>query len=469
MRLLNLKKVRYNHDIYKICLDSRLCVENSIFFAIDGKNANGDRYIYDAISKGAKTIICENEVDKIDNINYVLVDNVRKTLALAAKYYYNNVSKYLKIIGVVGTNGKTSITTIAHNFFEYLGLKSMLIGSNGVFLKNYEYNLENTTPDVLTLYQYFTLAKKEKVKYVFMEVSSIAIDQYRVFGIDFDCLIMSNFSQDHLDYHKTIDNYLFCKVLPFITLKENGHAIINVDDANYKHFTKFCKGKIYTYGLKNKTADYYGIINSVDENGISFYAKKLLFKSKLLGKFNLYNLLAVMPICEIFHINLRYYIGFLHWFKFIEGRMNLIKIGNKNVILDYAHTYSATTEIITETLNLCKGNLHIIIGCGGNREKEKRFMIGKYLNEISVNIILTTDNPRFEDPELIIEDIKSQIDKDIKIIVNRKEAILYGLNNLKENDYLLVIGKGCEKYIDIRGTKYPYSDLEVINEFIHNQ
>lgn len=463
--MAHLKKVKNNHEIKKITIDSRECIENSIFIAIHGNSKNGEQFIEEAIQKGAKTIVTSSADKKYESINYIIVEDERKTLAILAKYYYKDVSKKLHLVGVIGTNGKTTVSTIAYHFFNYLHLDAMLIGSNGIFYKNHEFSIYNTTPDILTIYHYLTIAKKEKIRYVFMEVSSISVDQMRVYGMNFECLIFTNFSEDHLDYHQTMAKYLYCKIIPFIKLKPSSYAIINQDDEESSKIIKHTDAKVITYGM-NQACDYLGTMNYIKETGISFYAKNLLFKSNLIGEFNIYNALSILPLCEIYHIPYVHYVGFLSNFQPVSGRMNRICFDHRCIIIDYAHTYEATKRVILEGLRLCKGKLTILLGCGGNREKEKRGLIGNFLNEVDAEIYLTTDNPRFEEPMDIINDITINIKKDVHVIVDRKEAIAEALKNLKKNDYLLVLGKGCEKYMDIKGIRYPYSDLEVIYDWI---
>ncbi len=465
--MAKLGKVKYNHEIAKLTSDSRECVENSIFVAINGNAKNGIQFIEEAIQKGAKTIITRPIEKKNETINYIFVEDERKTLAILAKHFYKDISRKLHLIGVIGTNGKTTVSTIAYHFFNYLHMDAMVIGSNGIFYKNHEFSIYNTTPDILTIYQYLSIAKQKKIRYVFMEVSSISVDQMRVYDMDFECLIFTNFSEDHLDYHKTMARYLYCKIIPFVKLKRTSYAIINKDDEVSDKIIKHTDAKVISYGF-NQACDYLGTMNYTKESGISFYAKNLLFKSNLIGEFNLYNALAVMPLCEIYHIPYTEYVGFLGSFQPVMGRMNRICFDHRCVIIDYAHTFEATKQVILEGLRLCKGKLTILLGCGGNREKEKRGAIGSFLNEVDANIYLTTDNPRFEDPMDIINDILVNIRKDVHVIVERKDAITEALKNLEKNDYLLVLGKGCEKYMDIKGIRYPYSDLEVIYDWIRS-
>ena len=459
LKKTSLPLVEHNHNVSKITIQSETCTKNSVFVAIHPE------YIDHAISMGARTVICEVCANQQKNVNYVLVQNIRKYLAEVVKIYYKDISRHLKLIGVVGTNGKTTTATLGYSFFNSLNKSSMLIGSNGIFYEGYEGTTSNTTPDILTIYQHLLIARKKHIRYIFMEISSIAVDQYRTYGLDFDCLIFTNFSQDHLDYHKTMEEYLHCKTIPFIKLKRRAYALLNMDDSAYSKIAKYTDAKVLTYGFKNPSM-FLGTVNTVNENGISFYAKGILFKSKLIGEFNLYNLLSIFPLCDIFHIPYLQYQNFLAHFSPVNGRMNMIHFQNKHIIIDYAHTFFATKQVIEEGLKLCHGNLSIVIGCGGNREKEKRAMIGNLLNEIPARIILTTDNPRYEDPLDIINDIQSTIEKDVFVIPDRTKAIQFALDGLQNEDYLLVLGKGCEAYIDIQGVKYPYSDLEVIHDWI---
>lgn len=462
----NLARVRFNHPVSILTSDSRKCVLNAVFVAVEGSQVKGSQYIHEAISNGAKTIITSQKIEHpFSHINYICVKNERKILALLAKRYYRFAARGIHLIGVIGTNGKTTTSTIGYQFFNAVGKASMVIGTSGVYCNGYESAVSNTTPDIISIYEFLSIAKKRHVQYVFMEISSIAVDQHRIEGLEFDCLIFTNFSQDHLDYHKTLEHYFFCKMIPFIRLKPTGYAIINMDDPISSRLIQHIQAKVIGYGFRS-TCDFIGTRNDVNEYGISFYVQNMLFKSKLLGEFNLYNLLSLVPLCQIYHIPYYDYASFLNGLSKIEGRMNRIVFQNKTIIIDYAHTFRATVAVIEECQKLCKGKLYVVIGCGGNREKEKRGMIGTYLNDQSCSVILTTDNPRYEQPENIISDISRNINRSYEAIVNRREAIRSTLDSLKEQDYLLILGKGCENYMEIKGIKYPYSDNAVIDEWI---
>lgn len=464
LSLLGLNKAFYNHRIKNLVFDYTKCSNNSIYFSLND-NFND---IKKAIINGAKTIFCSNFIEFDYSINIIIVENIRKTLALSAKFFYHDISKKLKIIGVIGTNGKTSTSTIGYDFFNYTNYKSMLIGSNGIYYKDKHIYTKNTTPDIISIYDNLVLAKKNKIKYIFIEISSIAVDQYRTYGLELFVLIFTNFSQDHIDYHKNIYNYLYSKLIPFIKMNKKSYVIINNDDEKNIYFKKYCDSKIISYSQNNKS-DIKGYkIHNINKYA-TFYYNNILFKNKLIGSFNISNCLSIIALLKIFNISIFKFKEFLLDYNGINGRMNQIEYKSRYIIIDYAHTFSATKTVIEEFLKICKNNLYIIIGCGGNREKEKRFMIGSYLNDIAANITLTVDNPRFEEPIDIINDIKKNITKKIDIILDRKTAIINNLNKLKPNDYLLILGKGAEEYIEIKNIRYPYSDKEVVYDWIKQQ
>lgn len=465
LRRAHLPKPEIDHEVFGLTDDSRFCYNNAVYVALNGAKVNGEEFIDHAIQKGARTIVTSTIKKRKKNINYILVEDTRRALAALARIYYRNVSRKLKLIGVLGTNGKTTTSTLGYAFFEHVHRKSMLIGSNGVFYKDYKAELDNTTPSILTLYHYLTVARRKGIKYVFMEVSSISVDQLRVAGLDFSVLIFTNFSEDHLDYHKTMDAYFQCKSIPFLQLKRTGTAIINKDDAMAVRLCKHLQAKCITYGFVKKS-DYYGTKGVATEDGTRFFCNNFMFKSPLLGAFNLYNELAVLALCEVFHIEPLHYVDFLGRYESVDGRMNKIEHKKRTILVDYAHTEVAVRKAVVEALNICKGTLFVIVGCGGNREREKRSKIGSDLNDLPIDIVLTTDNPRDEEPLAIIEDIKQGLTRDVTVIEDRKEAILYVLHQLKEQDMALILGKGCENYMEIKGVKYPYSDLEVIHEWI---
>lgn len=464
---LGLPYVSFNHNIFNITDDSRQCIDNSIFFAIKGNNNDGHEFINDAIKNGAVTIFLENKVKHSLGVNYVYVNNTKKYLALALKIYYNIGSKRLKIIGVIGTNGKTTTSTLIYNFLRYINYNAMLIGTNGCYSKNLYNKLDNTTPNIVELYRYFNHALHNNIKYIIMEVSSIAVSELRVLGIDFNTLIYTNFSEDHLDYHKNMDRYLFAKLIPFYKLNDDKNIILNIDDENSQFIIKHSTCNIYGFSIFNDSK-YKASNIMLNENGLEMDINDIHIRSNLIGKFNAYNILPLFSLCDILGINKIYISEFINQFKSVNGRMNLIDVNKRFVLIDYAHTESAIKNVISEIKFLAKNKIFIILGCGGNRERQKRYKIGKLLDEEKCINIITSDNSRFEKPMDIIKDIVAGFKEEPIILVNRKEAIKYALNNSKENDYILILGKGCENYIDVNGIKEPYSDLDTIKEYMNN-
>lgn len=458
---LKIKPAIINHNVAGLFFNSKDCIQDSVFFLME----NNKKYLTDAINNGATTIITDNECYTDNLINYIKVLNVKKTMCDFARVYYKDISKKMKLIGFIGTNAKTTCSTIGYKFFNYINYPSMLIGSNGINWNNNHIPTNNTTPDILTIYKYLDIGYKEGIKYVFMELSSIGISELRIEGLIFDTLVLTNLKQDHLDYHKTLDNYYHTKSIPFIRLNNTKYAVINIDDSNYKEFIKYLNCNVITYGINNNDSSIKGNVLRIDSNGSLFTVNSFPFRTKLLGEFNIYNCLTIISLLSIYNLSYLDFSIFIKSMEVINGRMNKYCYNDINIIIDYAHTYSAVKEAISFVRNIAKKDLYVIVGCGGNREKEKRYMIGTLLNELDINIVLTTDNPRFEEPIDIINDIKKNITHEIDCFIDRKEAITKTLEKMKSGDYLLILGKGNESYMEIAGIKYPYNDLDIINGY----
>ncbi len=450
------------HDVVDITRKLEEVRLNSLYVLI--KYSEED--LKTAILKGAKTIITEVEIkDKFDNVNIILVDHCKIAYQKLLSKFYNNRINKMKIIGVTGTNGKTTVTTLLHEFFGYKQLKSIFIGTGEIKYDNFIYDNKNTTPDIKEIYYHLNEAYKLGVRYCFMEVSSISIEELRVHNIPFHAVILTNFSQDHLDYHLNLDNYLNAKCRLFSGLKKNKYLIINRDEPKYKRFMEYGVGKIITYGIDNPS--------DFKASDINYTYYKMDFKingeeisSFLIGKFNVYNILAVMAAIKSLGFKNTDFINFLKYYHHVDGRLNFIPLKDKLVVIDYAHTPFAL-ESLLKTLKLLNHHEIIsVIGCGGNRDKDKRSKIGHVLTNLSDKIILTNDNPRFEDPNMIIDDIKKGIDKEVEVILDRKKAIEYAINNSTENDIIAIIGKGKEKSQNIEGLLIPYSDYDTLIEII---
>lgn len=445
-------KINIDHKIEGITDNYKEVKKNYIYI---GK----EEYYLDAIKNGAKTIIIEDNISS-NEANIIYTADYRNTLAKALYYYnYNKISK-LKIIGVTGTNAKTTTSLAIYYYLKYINIPVMYIGSNGIYYNDIKIKTNNTTLGIIDLYKYLNLAYKNNIKYISMELSSIGIDQRRIQNIFFDILIFTNITQDHLDYHKNIYNYRFSKMIPFIE-QNKGFQIINSDDSFYKEIIAHSKVKYYTYGINNNSDYKIDIINK-SLNGSTFNVNNINYHTNLIGSFNIYNLLPTIIISNKLFNNKKIS-EFIFSLDMKEGRMNLYNIKNYNIIIDYAHTASSVSLVLSEISSLINSRLFIICGCGGNREKEKRSEIGKILSKYE-NVLLTTDNPRNENPLDIINDINKDINP-LPYIIDRKEAIYYQLNKMNINDYLIILGKGNEDYMEINNKRIHFNDLEVVNEY----
>lgn len=425
--------------------DSRLIKEGDTFIAIKGDVYDGHMFIEEAIKNGATEVIVEKG-------EY----NVTTKKVVSTKEYLNSYLKdkmpNIKIIGVTGTNGKTTTCYLIWQMFKMLGVKCAYIGTLGYFIDGKEKELINTTPGSIELFELINHSYKCGCRYVVMEVSSQALSQGRVDFIGFDYAIFTNLTQDHLDYHKTMDSYACAKQKLFKLLKSNGISIINNDDINSELF----KIKNYvTYGYSECDYEINGITN--------FYLNDELYKTKLIGKYNTYNMVAA--ICLFYQIGYNY----KDLRKVVakctnaDGRLDLIVKNRKMAIVDYAHTPDAVLNVLT-CVNLLKHNKIItVIGCGGNRDKSKRPIMGEVAVQNSDHVIFTSDNPRYEDPDDIINDMISGLDKDnYEIESNRENAIKKGIQLLGKNDILILLGKGHEKYQIIKDERIFFDDKQII-------
>ncbi|MGM9970744.1 MAG: UDP-N-acetylmuramoyl-L-alanyl-D-glutamate--2,6-diaminopimelate ligase [Anaeroplasma sp.] len=456
LKINKIKEVKNNHDVTLITSNSKDCINGCVYVST---TSNMD-YINEAILNGANTIISKCIVLN-PKINNVLVDDPTYTLSNLLYTFYKFLFKGIKIIGIIGTNGKTTTSTLIYELFKYSSIRAMLIGSNGCYYLDKYIKHNNTTPDIATLYKYFLNAYNNEIKMVVMEISSIAVSELRVNKIPFSTLVFTNFSEDHLDYHKNMENYLFNKCIPFYNLDRKSYAIVNFDDPVAKQIIKHTNANIIGFGIDRENEIYASKISS-NFNGISFVYDGVRYRSFLFGRFNVYNILPLFAIGKIYHISNEIIKNFLHTITSVDGRMNLILLGNKKIFIDYAHTAEAVRNVLMEFEKYDK-KVYVVIGCGGNREKEKRREIGNILLSYKCIPIITSDNPRFENPNDIIKDIKNG--NDFISITDRKEAIIYALNKMNDDDILLILGKGCEDYIDMNGVKIPYSDYEVIEEY----
>ena len=445
---------------------------NDLFIAIDGNTVDGHMFINDAIDNGSKSVICEKIPDQIhDDVTYIIVNNTRKVYSKICSNYFKNPSKKLSLIGITGTNGKTTTATLLHKLFKLYGFKVGLLSTNKILIDGKEFKTNLTTPDSYKLNFYLSEMVNSNIEYCFMEVSSHSIDQERISNLDYDIGVYTNISHDHLNYHKTFKNYIYTKKKFFDSLSKDSYSLINIDDKNSSVMVQNTRSKIKTYSLK-KLSDYNIKIIENNIEGLIIQLNNKLIHTQITGKFNAYNLVAVYAVCDILGLDQNKSIELLSKIKPVEGRFQVIAKNGITGIVDFAHTPDAIEKVLVSVKDYVKGDGIIItvVGCGGGRDKEKRNKMGYVSSELSDLTIFTSDNPRNEDPNQIIEDMKMGVGykkiKKVKTIIDRKDAIKYAVSKSKVNDILLVLGKGHEKYQIVGDKKIEFSDSEVLNNYL---
>ena len=445
--------------------DSRKVKKGDTFIALRGVDTDGHDYIKSAIDNGASKIICETgdypvETVRVDNTNQYYLDYIYNT-------YYDKV-KDLKLIGVTGTSGKTTTCFLVYNMLKDLGCKVAYIGTIGFYMDSFVRELNNTTPLIDELYSILSECKDNDMEYVVMEVSSHALDLNRVYGLQFDACGFTNISQDHLDYHKTIEAYASCKVKLFHMLRGNKNCVINIDDDHSSMFLVDGNNNITISENKGDVSIYDIKLTNL---GIDFkfdYLGKTYEKTiDMVGKYNIYNYMMALMLINSFGFSIDSILSLD--VKAPRGRMEMVKFGTNSIFVDYAHKPDAVKKVLDNAHEFCKGRIITIIGCGGNRDSLKRPIMGGIASDNSDYVIFTNDNPRNEDPNLIMNDILEGVhNKNYEVIFDRKAAIDKGVSMLEDNDVLLILGKGHEDYQIIKGVKYHLDDMECVNEAIKN-
>ncbi len=445
--------------------DSRKVKKGDTFIAIKNVNRDGHDYILDAIKNGAEKIICEHGNYDVETI---IVPN---TKAYLEKYlyekYYPTISK-MKLIGLTGTNGKTTTCYLIYQILNDLGYKCAYIGTIGFYYGEVKRELNNTTPDIDLLYDMLLEAEANGCLYVSMEVSSHALALNRIFGLKFDAVGFTNLTQDHLDFHKTIEEYSIAKQKLFTLTQNEKIAVINGDDSHAKEFMKKENKNII---ISSKKGDV--LISDIDFTNLgtdfSFSYQEKLYRThiNMVGRYNIYNYLTAVMILTNLGINLDNILSLNKKLTCPLGRMEMIKYGTNSIFVDYAHTPDAMENVLKTCLEFKKGKIITIIGCGGDRDRTKRPIMAHIAETYSDHVIYTNDNPRTENEKKIMQDIISGCTmSNHEIIYDRREAIIKGINFLKENDILLILGKGHEDYQIIGTVKHHFSDKEVVKEYI---
>jgi UDP-N-acetylmuramoyl-L-alanyl-D-glutamate--2,6-diaminopimelate ligase len=456
-----------------ICFDSRKVESGFLFIAVKGTQSDGHDFIERATDSGALVIVAERLPEKIsESVTYVTVKNSTETLGIIAANYFSNPSAKLTLVGVTGTNGKTTVATLLFKLFNSLGYRSGLLSTVVNRIVDKEISATHTTPDPIQLNELLVQMVEAECKYCFIEASSHAIDQERIGGLKFRGAIFTNITHDHLDYHKTFENYIKAKKKFFDGLSADAFALVNADDKRGMVMLQNTKAKKYSYGLK-KMVDFKGkiITNTIEGLEMEIENKSIWFK--LIGDFNAYNLLAVYGTSILLDQDSDEVLTHLSAIQGASGRFELIGAGSKITgIVDYAHTPDALKNVLETIAHFRTGTEQVItvVGCGGNRDKGKRPLMASIACRLSDKVVITSDNPRDEDPMDIIADMKTGIGisevKKTLIMADREEAIKTACMMAKPNDIILVAGKGHENYQEIKGVKHPFDDKEVLERML---
>ena len=459
--------------INNIEFDSRKIEFNDVFVAIKGVLSDGHNYIEKATDLGALVIICEKIPDKIINgITYVEVDNSNLALSVLAANYYGNPSDDIQLIGITGTNGKTTVATLLYKLFKKAGFKVGLLSTVKILIDNKEYKATHTTPDSLTINRYLKEMVDEGIEFCFMEVSSHGIDQMRTRNLNFKGAVFTNLSHDHLDYHKDFAAYRDVKKMFFDQLPKNAFALTNSDDKNGKYMLQNTKAKKYTYALKS-IADYKAQVLENQFNGLLLKINGQELWVKLIGNFNAYNLLAIYAVADLLGLENLEILQLMSELESVDGRFQyVVSKNNITAIVDYAHTPDALKNIL-ETINAIRSkneDLITIVGCGGDRDVAKRPKMGNIAASLSSKVIFTSDNPRSENPAAIIESMEKGVSGEnfnkTLSISDRKQAIKTACQLAKNGDIILIAGKGHETYQEINGKRIDFDDYKIINELL---
>lgn len=464
-------------DITGINIDSRKIKAGHLFVAVKGTQVDGHQFINKAIELGAKAVLVEDmPTDLKEDVTYVQVASTEIEVGKIATIFYGNPTKKLKLVGVTGTNGKTTIATLLYNMFRKFGYKVGLISTVCNYIDDEAHPTDHTTPDPIELNQLLGEMVAAGCEYAFMECSSHAIHQHRIGGLHFEGGVFTNLTRDHLDYHKTFENYRNAKKMFFDSLSKNAFAITNADDKNGMIMVQNCKANIKTYSMQ-RMADFRAKIIECHFEGMYLEVDGKEVGVQFIGKFNVSNLLAVYGTAIMLGKSQDDILLALSTLKSVNGRLDPVHSPEGfTAIVDYAHTPDALENVlgaIHDVLEGKNGKVITVCGAGGNRDKGKRPLMAQEAVKQSDTVILTSDNPRFEDPQAIIDDMVAGLDanqrKKVLTIVDRREAMRTAAMMAKKGDVILVAGKGHEDYQDIQGVKHHFDDHEVLREIFDAQ
>ncbi len=464
-----------NLEISNIEVDSRKVTEGSLFVCINGFTVDGHDFINQAIDHGAIAILAEKNVDAA--VPTIRVADSSRAVAAVAEKFYDFPTKKLPLIGVTGTNGKTTVTYLLESIFNQYEMKTGVIGTIQMKIGADSYPVTNTTPDALFLQKTFRQMSDEKVDKAIMEVSSHALDLGRVYGCDFDIAVFTNLSQDHLDYHKNMDDYLHAKSLLFAQLgnsyssEQKKYAVINQDDPNNGLLKRSTAQHVVTYGCVND-AQVMAVDINLEVTKTSFKmntpAGSIQVDSQLIGMFNVYNMLAASAAAISANVPLQIIKDALFEIKGVSGRFEPVDGGQDfAAIVDYAHTPDSLENVLQTIKGFAKQKVYVVVGCGGDRDKTKRPLMAAIALKYADQVIITSDNPRTEDPKSILDDMTEGISEShYKVIEDRYDAIFHAVSLARADDIILIAGKGHETYQEIDNVRYDFDDREVAREAI---
>ncbi len=461
--------------IAKMEFDSRKVQQGDLFVAVPGTVADGHNFISKAIAQGAAAILCERLPEELTpGVTFYQVGSAAWALGVAASNYYGNPSREMKVVGVTGTNGKTSIATLLYRLFTRLGYKVGLLSTVRYLVNDVEITATHTTPDPLTIQRLFRMMVDAGCSYAFMEVSSHALDQARSAGIDFDGAIFTNLTHDHLDYHKTVDSYLKAKKRLFDELPGTAFALVNVDDRNGRVMVQNTAARVSTFGVRSM-ADFKGKIIESHFDGMQVQFNSMELWLKLIGEFNASNMLAVYGAACLLGADKQEVLRLISCLETVDGRFEYVRSNNGvTAIVDYAHTPDALKNVL-ETINQIKGEnarLITVVGAGGDRDRTKRPKMAAISLTMSQNVILTSDNPRSEEPQAIIDEMMAGVEpadrNRVLSICDRHEAIRAACLMAQPGDVVLIAGKGHETYQEVKGVRSHFDDKEEVRRFFDN-
>ncbi|MFB4167593.1 UDP-N-acetylmuramoyl-L-alanyl-D-glutamate--2,6-diaminopimelate ligase [Virgibacillus sp. JSM 102003] len=464
-----------NVEISNIEVDSRKVTEGSLFVCINGFTVDGHDYVNQAIDNGAIAILAERSIDVF--VPTILVADSSRAIAVIAEKFYDFPTKKLPLIGVTGTNGKTTVTYLLESIFNQYKMKTGVIGTIQMKIGSDSYPVTNTTPDALFLQKTFRQMSDENVDKAIMEVSSHALDLGRVYGCDFDIAVFTNLSQDHLDYHKSMDDYMHAKSLLFAQLgnsysnEQKKYAVINQDDPNNDLLKRSTAQHVVTYGCHNEAQVMAADIN-LEVTKTSFTMNtpvgSIQIESQLIGMFNVYNMLAASAAAISANVPLQIIKDALFEIKGVSGRFEPVDGGQDfAAIVDYAHTPDSLENVLQTIKGFAKQNVYVVVGCGGDRDKTKRPLMAAIALKYADQVIITSDNPRTEDPKSILDDMTEGLEENhYKVIEDRHDAIFHAVSLAKADDIILIAGKGHETYQEIGNVRYNFDDREVAREAI---